>query len=126
MMRALSWAACCAGLLLLAACAAKVPPNSTFLIFFPDKTATLTAEAGAELDRAAAAIKSSTPLSVTIAAGDGRGESQKLADPRYAAVEGALTKRGVPARLIARGGLPVSDVKTGAVDRVEIILGFSK
>lgn len=115
-------------LLGLSACATPVPPNATFLLFFPSKSSTLTPEANAALDRAAAAIQSSHPQHVAIAAGADRGDSLPLAEPRFAAISNGLRKRGVPPELIARASLPEAEARTGATgyDRVEIILDFRK
>ena len=88
----------------------------------------LTPEANAELDRVAAAVNSTMPKSVAIAAGGTQPDSVQLAEPRYNAVAVALYQRGVSFGIIARAGLPATDINAAPTgyDRVEIILDFPK
>ena len=112
--------------LVLAACATVVPPNSTFLVYFQQGSETLTQDSLAQLDRTASAIKSSHPTTIVVSAGSS-GADVKTADLRYATVVYALAKRGVSTARIARASLPQGEVKTSAgIERVEIILGYSK
>ena len=110
----------------LAACAAVVPPNSTFFVFFQRGSETLTQDSLTQLDRTASAIKSSHPTTIVVSAGSS-GSDLKTADLHYATVVYALAKRGVSTALIARAPLPQGEVKTpDGVERVEIMLGYSK
>ncbi len=122
-MRALAWSMV---LLIVAACTVTSgPPPSSFLVFFPANSVELTKEASASLDQAAAAIKSTRPASVVVAAGTGKGSNLKFAEPRFETVQGGLEARGVPASLIAHASLPQIGAISSEVgnQRVEIILG---
>ncbi len=121
-MRPLAWTM---ALLLVAGCTTSSDrAPSSFLVFFPANSAELTKEAAGALDQAAAAIKSSRPASVIIGAGSGNGNNVKLAEPRLAAVQHGLEARGIPASLVARASLPLTEAKTDEVgnQRIEIIL----
>jgi outer membrane protein OmpA-like peptidoglycan-associated protein len=97
-------------------------PPSTFIVFFPAKSAELTPDAADIVKIAAAAIGRQHPETVQIAAGVTAGGNE-MSQPRFAVVRKLLVDDGVPENIIARSAIPDPKLDTGtARQRVEIRL----
>jgi hypothetical protein len=100
-------------------------PPSTFIVFFPVKSAELTPDGAAIVKDAAAAIHQVHPASVVIAAGVSAGGNMEMSVPRFAAVRQALIDDGVDQDLIARAAIADPKLDTmPAKQRVEIRLSM--
>ena len=98
-------------------------PPTTFIVFFPEKSATLTPDATDIVKTAAAAIRKQHPATVQIAAGVAAGGNMEMSQPRFAAVRKLLVDDGVDENTIARSAIPDPKLDTGpARQRVEIRL----
>jgi hypothetical protein len=96
-------------------------PPSTFIVFFPVKSADLSPDAATIVKDAASVIARTHPQTVQIAAGVSSG--MEMSAPRFAAVRKALIDDGVSEDLIARSAIPDPKLDTGtARQRVEIRL----
>ena len=94
---------------------------STFIVFFPDKSAQLSPDAATIVKDAASVIARTHPQTVQIAAGVTSG--MEMSAPRFAAVRKALIDDGVSEDAIARSAIPDPKLDTGtARQRVEIRL----
>ncbi|MGA7711493.1 MAG: OmpA family protein [Rhizomicrobium sp.] len=91
-----------------------VPATKTFVVFFDSASARLTPAAQADVDLAAATIKSTHPAHVSIAvyikAATGDPANPRLADPRFDAVEAALVADGVDPHILVRRKLTDMEV----------------
>jgi hypothetical protein len=98
-------------------------PPTTFIVFFPEKSADLTPDAVDIVKTAAAEIARQHPATVQIAAGVAPGGNMEMSQPRFAAVRKRLVDDGVAQDLIARSAIPDPKLDTGpARQRVEIRL----
>jgi outer membrane protein OmpA-like peptidoglycan-associated protein len=96
---------------------------STFIVFFPLKSAELQPDAVLIVKDAASAIRRTHPATVQIAAGVAAGGNMEMSQPRFAAVRQALVDDGVPGDIIARSAIADPRLDTGpARQRVEIRL----
>jgi hypothetical protein len=96
-------------------------PPTAFIVFFPEKSATLTPDGAAIVKTAADAIRKQHPATVQIAAGVTSG--MEMSAPRFAAVRKQLVDDGVDEDTIARSAIPDPKLDTGpARQRVEIRL----
>lgn len=98
---------------------------STYIVFFPVRSAELTPEGKAIVHDAAAAINKVHPETVIIAAGVAAGG--EMSQPRFAAVRQNLIDDGVDTDLIARAAIADPKLDTmPARQRVEIRLVMKK
>ena len=96
-------------------------PPTTFIVFFPAKSAEIAPDAADIVKTAAAAVRRQHPATVQIAAGVAAGN--EMSQPRFAAVRKLLVDDGVPEDIIARSAIPDPKLDTGtARQRVEIRL----
>ena len=100
---------------------------STYIVFFPVKSAELTPEGAAIVHDAATAINKVRPEQVIIAAGVSAGGNMEMSQPRFAAVRQTLIDDGVDQDLIARAAIADPKLDTmPAKQRVEIRLVMKK
>jgi outer membrane protein OmpA-like peptidoglycan-associated protein len=96
---------------------------TTFIVFFPVKSADLTPDAADIVKTAAAEIRRQHPATVAIAAGVAAGGNMEMSQPRFAAVRKLLIDDGVDENIIARSAIADPKLDTGpARQRVEIRL----
>ena len=96
---------------------------TAFIVFFEQKSATLTPAGVAIVKSAADAIRKQHPATVQIAAGVAAGGNMEMSQPRFAAVRKQLIDDGVDEDTIARSAIPDPKLDTGpARQRVEIRL----
>jgi outer membrane protein OmpA-like peptidoglycan-associated protein len=110
----------------LSACStiSSAPPSSSFLVFFQENSSALMPETRPAIQSAVAAIKSTRPKTVVIAAGAVKGTTRELAEARYTAVKDALLAGGVSSSVIAQADLPLAGITASETgnQRVEVIL----
>jgi outer membrane protein OmpA-like peptidoglycan-associated protein len=98
-------------------------PPTTFIVFFPEKSADLTPDAADIVKTAAGQVKKQHPATVQIAAGVAPGGNMEMSQPRFAAVRKLLVEDGVDEDRIARSAIADPKLDTGpARQRVEIRL----
>jgi len=96
---------------------------TTFIVFFPVKSAELTPEGAAIVRDAATIIGRTHPDQVIIAAGVSPGGNMEMSQPRFEAVRQALVADGVDQDVIARAAIADPKLDTmPAKQRVEIRL----
>jgi outer membrane protein OmpA-like peptidoglycan-associated protein len=96
---------------------------TTFIVFFEQKSSTLTPDAVSIVKSAADTIRKQHPKTVQIAAGVAPGGNMEMSQPRFAAVRQLLIDDGVDESIIARSAIPDPKLDTGtARQRVEIRL----
>jgi outer membrane protein OmpA-like peptidoglycan-associated protein len=98
------------------------PSGPTVRVLFAPQSAELTADARAELDRAAVTLAQThtRPLELRAYAGSASGDGRKISLTRALAVRGYLIERGVKGTIEVSANLAQSGAATS--DRVDIVV----